>query len=192
MEIKRIVTGSYAENCYLLINYETGSAFMIDPGDEPQVVIDEVNRLNLKIKAVLITHGHFDHTNSIKTIKEKLNVKIYMNKLDLPLVSDPDAVDEDIKDGDVFTLGDIKVKAIATPGHSMGGMCFMTDNILFSGDTLFEGSIGRTDLQGGDYSQLINSIKSRLLPLPDDTVVYPGHGGVTTIGQEKVYNPFLR
>jgi len=191
MKVKRIVIGSYVENCYLLMDDNKTECYIVDPGDGVEKVIDTVNDLQLKVKAVLITHGHFDHTNGIKKIKETFGVKVYMNKLDLPLVTDSDSVDEDIKEGDCFDLGCDTIKAISTPGHSMGGMCFLCGDVLISGDTLFKSSIGRTDMYGGDYAQLIDSIKTKLLILPENVAVYPGHGFSTTIGYEKATNPFL-
>jgi len=191
MKVKRIVIGSYVENCYLLIDDNETEAYIVDPGDGVEKVINTVNDLHLNIKAVLITHGHFDHTNGIKKVKEAFGVKVYMNKLDLPLVTDAEEVDEDIREGDVFELGNDTIKAISTPGHSMGGMCFLCGDKLISGDTLFKSSVGRTDMLGGSYSQLIDSIKTKLMIMPDDVTVYPGHGFSTTIGYEKATNPFI-
>lgn len=191
MKVKRIVIGSYVENCYLLIDDNEKEVYIIDPGDGVEKVIKTINDLQLKVKAVLITHGHFDHTNGIKKIKEAFGVQVYMDLLDLPLVTDADQVDEDINEDDCFALGSDVIKAISTPGHTKGGMCFLCNDILISGDTLFRGSIGRTDMYGGDYAQLIDSIKSKLLVLPDEVMVYPGHGFSTTIGYEKATNPFL-
>ncbi len=191
MKVKRIVIGSYQENCYLLIDDNEKEAYIIDPGEGAEKVITTINSMQLTVKGVLVTHGHFDHTDGIKAVKEAFDVKIYMNKLDLPLVTDSHLVDEDMADGDTFELGGEIIKVIATPGHSMGGMCFLCGSTLISGDTLFKNSIGRTDMYGGSFPQLIDSIKTKLLILPEAVTVYPGHGFSTTIGYEKATNPFL-
>lgn len=191
MIIKSIVTGSYYENCYFLIEENTGKAIIIDPGADFEAVKKAIDDYRTDVECVLITHGHFDHTDSLKQLTNNIDAPIYMNLLDKPLLKNPEITIEDIKDGDTFSLGNTKVYAIATPGHSEGGMCFLCGGDLFSGDTLFQGSVGRTDLPGGSYPVLINSIKSRLMALPDDITVYPGHGGTTTIGHERATNPFL-
>ncbi|MDD4689348.1 MAG: MBL fold metallo-hydrolase [Eubacteriales bacterium] len=191
MNVKRFPIGEYVENCYMLTTEESSEAILIDPGDGVQKVIDFANSQQLDIKTVLITHGHFDHTNGLKDLKNAFDCTVYMNKLDLPLVTDAHLVDEDVKDGDNFKLGNYTIKAITTPGHSLGGVCYICDNMLFSGDTLFKGSIGRTDLLGGNYDVLINSIESKLFILPDEIEVFPGHGFSSTIGIEKRTNPFF-
>jgi len=192
MIVKRIPIGSYVENCYLLIDDDTSEAILVDPGEGVEKVINMIISLKLDLKAVIITHGHFDHSDGIKQVKSSFDVKVHMCKLDLPLVTDKELVDDDIKEGEVFSVGKNEITAIFTPGHTMGGMCFLCGDILISGDTLFKTSIGRTDMYGGNYEQLINSIKTKLFSLPDDTVVYPGHGFSTTIGDEKATNPFLK
>lgn len=154
----------------------------------------------------MITHGHFDHVGAIAALKKELNVDFLAHKEDLSFIEkgkdaakrwgiyidQPPKPDLFIKDGEIISVGRFNLKVIHTPGHSPGGVCYLYDKVLFSGDTLFQGSIGRTDFRNGSLSELIKSIKEHLYLLPDDTVVYPGHGPLTTIGDEKKYNAFVR
>ncbi|HKK68424.1 MAG TPA: MBL fold metallo-hydrolase, partial [Bacteroidales bacterium] len=160
---------------------------------------------NLTVKYIIDTHGHFDHVGANKDLKKATNAELMIHAADEPMLSElaqhagafglsaensPPA-DIHLKDNDEIKFGNITLNVIHTPGHSQGGICLLTDKILIAGDTLFAGSIGRTDLPGGDYDTLINSIKTKLLTLDDDIVVYTGHGPETTIGREKQINPFL-
>jgi glyoxylase-like metal-dependent hydrolase (beta-lactamase superfamily II) len=178
---------------------------VIDPGDDAPEILAELAAAKLKVKYILNTHGHFDHVGANKKMKEATNAPILIHASDAPMLptlsaharmfglsaeNSPEA-DQLIKDGDIISFGkNITLKVIHTPGHTPGGVSFYTDKIVFVGDTLFAGSIGRTDFPGGDYDTLIASIQKKLFLLGDDVVVYTGHGPETTIGREKRLNPF--
>jgi len=170
MILKRIPVGALSANCYLFGDAATSEIVIIDPGDEPDRIIDAITKDNLAVKAIAITHHHFDHIGALEEIKNKFNLQ--------PVTKN-------------FTVGKHNVEVIKTPGHSPDGLSFQTGKIVFTGDTLFNGSIGRYDLGGGDFNLLKKSILS-LYKLPDETVVYPGHGLSTTIGKEKYNNPFIK
>ncbi len=212
MDVSRFELNPFGENTYILWHKTTKKAIVVDPGmmrdDERDLIVDFLDRHELTLQAVILTHIHIDHVTGAKWLADKYGVKILANKGDellassLPLqaqlfglkIDVPSFnIDQALKDGDELMLGDEKIEVIATPGHSPGGIClYMPDSAtVISGDTLFEGSIGRTDLPGGNFDRLISSIKTKLLTLPDDTVVAPGHGYTTTIGAEKQNNPFL-
>lgn len=212
MDVSRFELNPFGENTYILWHKTAKKAIVVDPGmmrdDERDLIVDFLDRHELTLQAVILTHLHIDHVTGAKWLADKYGVKILANKGDellassLPLqaqlfglkIDVPSfKIDQALKDGDKLMLGDEKIVVIATPGHSPGGIClYMPDSAtVISGDTLFEGSIGRTDLPGGNFDRLISSIKTKLLTLPDDTVVAPGHGYTTTIGAEKQNNPFL-
>lgn len=201
MKIKRIPAGMYAANCYLLIEEETKIACVVDPGGDEKLIIKEVENSKANLKFILLTHGHIDHVGAVDAIKEKYNIPVYISKEDKLLMKNNETVfgqiwkdteeDKEIKDGDVLELGEFKIQCISTPGHTPGGMCFLVENVVFTGDTLFCGSIGRTDFPGGNYKQLISNIKTKLMTLPDDTIVLPGHESESKIKNERDYNPFL-
>jgi glyoxylase-like metal-dependent hydrolase (beta-lactamase superfamily II) len=193
-------------NCFILGCESTREAVVIDPGDDADQILMAVAKLDLKVKYLINTHGHFDHVGANKRMKEVTGAEIAIHPDDEPMLDElsrsasmfglsaensPPA-DILLKDGDEIKFGDITLQVIHTPGHSKGGVSLFTPGHLFSGDTLFAGSIGRTDLPGGDYDTLISSIKEKLLILDDDTQVYTGHGPETTIANEKRMNPFLR
>lgn len=190
-------------NCYLL---ETDkAAIVIDPGYKRDNILEFLNENEDKERLILLTHGHFDHIGGADYLRQETGVKIGMGALDVPALSDntlncavvfkrklePFTADFEYCDGDVIKVGDIELKVISTPGHTVGGVSFLCENNLFSGDTLFKTSIGRTDFEGGSFEELEKSIK-KLYALPDETVVYAGHGESSTIGFEKKYNPFVR
>ena len=212
MDVSRFELNPFGENTYILWHKTAKKAIVVDPGmmrdDERDLIVNFLDRHELTLQAVILTHIHIDHVTGAKWLADKYGVKILANKGDellassLPLqaqlfglkIDVPSFnIDQALKDGDELMLGDEKIVVIATPGHSPGGIClYMPDSAtVISGDTLFEGSIGRTDLPGGNFDRLISSIKTKLLTLPDDTVVAPGHGYTTTIGAEKQNNPFL-
>lgn len=206
MIIKTLEVGPIMANCFIVGCEKTKSAVVIDPGDEADRILLELAELGLSVKYILNTHGHFDHVGANGRMKEATGAEILIHAGDapmLPMLSEAAAAfgvraenspppDRMIADNDTITFGEITLTVIHTPGHSPGGVTFVTDKIAFVGDTLFAGSIGRTDFPGGDFATLISSIKNRLFPLGDDTKVYTGHGPATTIGREKRANPFLQ
>ncbi len=206
MIIKKLEVGPIMANCFILGCDSTKEAVVIDPGDDADRILMELAKSELKVKYLINTHGHFDHVGANKKMKEVTGAQLAIHPDDEPMLNElshsasmfglsadnsPPA-DILLKDGDEISFGDITLKVIHTPGHSKGGVCLYTKGHLFSGDTLFAGSIGRTDLPGGDYDTLISSIKQKLLAFDDDTIVYTGHGPETNIGNEKRSNPFLR
>lgn len=170
MLLKRIPVGELMANCYIFGDSDTKEAVIIDPGADEKRIFDAVSSEGLTIKYIALTHSHFDHVGALEAVKKQYNA---------PLVSES------------FSIGRHKVEVIKTPGHSPDGLCFRAGNIIFTGDTLFNSSVGRCDLPGGDFNTLKSSIL-RLYALPDETTVYPGHGLSTTIGKEKRYNPFVK
>ena len=206
MIVKGLAVGPIMANCFILGCEETKEAVIIDPGDEAGRILSTVSELALGVKTILNTHGHFDHVAGNKGIKEATQADIMIHTLDAPMLGqlsdsaaawglsaeNSPAPDRTLEDGDTVSFGNIVLKVIHTPGHTPGGVSFSTDGHVFAGDTLFAGSIGRTDFTGGDYDTLISSIKNRLFSLGDDVTVFTGHGPETTIGKEKRYNPFVR
>ena len=198
-QVIKYVAGSYRTNVYLVYD-ETKEAFIVDPGYEFKEIYDQIEKLDLNPKYIILTHGHGDHTGGIDLLKKtypdiKLIASVKERKFlfnrDLSMGKGGIKADIEVKDGDELTVGDMKLKFISTPGHTPGGMCILLDNLLFSGDTLFRMSIGRTDLPGGNDEEIIKSVTEKLLCLPDETVVLPGHMQETTIGIERRYNPFV-
>nr|NJM02478.1 MBL fold metallo-hydrolase [Desulfobacula sp.] len=206
MIIKKLEVGPIMANCFILGCESTKEAVVIDPGDDADRILMTLAKSGLKVKYLINTHGHFDHVGANKRMKEVTGAVLAIHPDDEPMLQElsrsammfglsaensPPA-DIRLNDGDEITFGKITLKVIHTPGHSKGGICLYTQGHLFAGDTLFAGSIGRTDLSGGDYDILISSIKEKLLVLDPETIVYTGHGPETTIGNEKRMNPFLR
>jgi glyoxylase-like metal-dependent hydrolase (beta-lactamase superfamily II) len=204
--IKKLVVGPIMANCYILGCQDTREAVVIDPGDESERIVMLLAEEKLKLKYIINTHGHFDHVGGNRELKAATEADILIHALDEPMlgqlanaargfgldgVENSPPADRTIDEGDEITFGNITLKVIHMPGHSQGGVALYTDSIVFVGDSLFAGSIGRTDLPGGDYHTLISSIKDKLFQLPDETVVYTGHGPQTSIKQEKITNPFV-
>jgi len=204
--IKKLEVGPIMANCFILGCESTKEAVVIDPGDDADRILMELSKAGLIVKYLINTHGHFDHVGANKRMKEVTGAQLAIHPDDEPMLAElsrsalmfglsaqnsPPA-DILLKNGDEISFGDITLQVMHTPGHSKGGICLYTKGHLFAGDTLFAGSIGRTDLPGGDYDTLISSIKEKLLGLDEDTIVYTGHGPETTIGNEKRMNPFLR
>jgi glyoxylase-like metal-dependent hydrolase (beta-lactamase superfamily II) len=198
-------TGPLQENA-LLVAGEENEGFLIDPGDEAARLLALVRASGVTVRGILLTHGHFDHIGAVQEIREALGVAVHLHPADLPLYragetsaarwnlpftqpADPDA---DLVQGQVLTAGDLSLTVRELPGHAPGHVVFVGDGFVIAGDTLFAGGIGRTDLPGGNHPQLLAGLAAELLTLPDDTVVYPGHGGATTVARERQTNPFLR
>jgi glyoxylase-like metal-dependent hydrolase (beta-lactamase superfamily II) len=208
MILETFPVGPLACNCTLLGDPEAGEAIVIDPGDEVGRIHHRITDLGLKLKQILITHAHIDHVGGALRLKQLTGAPILLNENDLPLlqmmnqqagwlgIETPETAppDENLADGQHVGLLHYPAQVLHTPGHTQGSVClhFAQLKLLVAGDTLFAGSIGRTDLPGGDYDQIIESIQSRLLALPDETRVLTGHGPATTIGVERRSNPFLR
>ncbi len=207
MIIRTETVGPFQENCYIIGDEKTMTGAIIDPGDDAEQILEAAQETGLNFKYILNTHAHIDHVCAVQKIKESLKLPFYLHKEDLVLLQNlpkqaamfgirVDKVPEvDFFYGPeaVIDLGDLKARVRHAPGHSPGSvcLCFESEQVVFGGDVLFNGSIGRTDLYGGDYETLINSIRTQLFTLADETLVYPGHGPVTSIGHEKRYNPFL-
>lgn len=205
MIIKTVVVGPLDVNCYILGCEDTKEAAIIDPGDNADEIIKVIHEEGLNPGFIINTHAHFDHVGGVKTIQNHFKIDFFLHKEDLFLIDNVSEqaaafglnpipkpeVDKFVNNGDKISLGNKFINVIHTPGHSPGCVCYHIDNNVFVGDTMFAGSIGRTDLPGGSYETLINSIKERLFPLGDGTIVYPGHGPSTTIENERKHNPFL-
>jgi hydroxyacylglutathione hydrolase len=208
MILETFPVGPLACNCTILGDEDAGEAIVIDPGDEVGRIHRRLSELGLKLKQILITHAHIDHVGGALKLKRLTNAPIFLNQSDLPLlnmmamqaawvgVGTPETAppDETLSEGLTVGLARYPAQVLHTPGHTQGSVClhFAPLKMILAGDTLFAGSIGRTDLPGGNYDQIIESIHSRLLALPDETRVFPGHGPVTTIGEERKSNPFLQ
>ncbi len=195
--IKTIIAGMYEENCYLIMDENSKELAIIDPGGQANLLIKEIERLSAKTKFILLTHGHMDHVGAVVELINKFKIPFYMNAKEEEFMGDNFVFGElpkasgDLKEGDTLRLGKHLIKVIETPGHTVGGVCFLVDDKLFTGDTLFQGSIGRSDFPGGNGMLLVKNIKEKLLPLGDNIKVFPGHGGASNIGYEKRNNPFL-
>lgn len=204
--LQYILLKEFGTNTWLLYDDESSDAILIDPSAPSEKLLVEIQNLNLRVHTILITHGHGDHIGGCNFFKQALSAKLAIhaddavmlidNKknlstyMDMPLDNVP--ADIILQQDDTLALGKYQFTIIHTPGHTKGGICLYGEKHLFSGDTLFEQSIGRTDLPGGNYELLISAIKNKLFTLADDTIVFPGHGPKTTIGIEKSINPFLR
>lgn len=206
MILKRLVVGPFESNCYIVGSEVNHEGMIIDAGDEAKKILKNVKDLGLDIKLIVLTHAHIDHIGAVKELKEGTGAKLAIHTDEAESLSQsqhasflfglsyptPPAAERLLKGGDSMDIGDLHFVVLHTPGHSLGCICLMGHGIVFSGDTLFNAGIGRYDLPGGSLSQLMNSIHTKLMVLPDNTVVYPGHGPETTIGNERKWNPFLQ
>lgn len=209
MIVKALIVGPFASNCFIVGSERTKEGMVIDPGADAKNILNTVRDLGLSIVLIVTTHNHIDHVGALRPVKDATGAKYAVHEEDskeampamfgrmmgLMLGSSlraPPKPDRLLEDGDTIEIGELRFKVLHTPGHSPGGISILGDNIVFSGDTLFNLGIGRTDLAGGDYAKLMESIITKLMVLPDSTVVYPGHGPETTIGTERKWNPFLR
>ena len=192
MIIRRFVVGDYLTNTYLLIS--GNEAILIDVGQNPVEVIEYIKAHEIKLNSIYATHGHFDHVLGVTQIKSYFDVPFYIHKNDTELMKKDERtrnikIDGYVKEGDIIKVGEEELKVIETPGHTLGSVCYLMNDGIFTGDTLFNNSIGRYDI-GGDKEMLKRSLK-RLMQLDDGLTVYPGHGFFTTLGYEKLTNPFL-
>ncbi|MCR5771066.1 MAG: MBL fold metallo-hydrolase [Butyrivibrio sp.] len=210
--------GPIATNCYFVFNDRSAEenvntdepipCIFFDPADMGEMIYEKLKEKNIKIELILLTHGHFDHMAGADELRRLSGAPIWCWEKEADVCQDPDVnlsydfigksitikPDKYLKDNEIIEAAGLKLRLIGTPGHTVGSCCYSFDDnkVLISGDTLFEGSVGRTDFPGGSSSTLVKSVKEKLFGLPDDTIVYPGHGAVTTIGDEKLYNPFVR
>ncbi len=204
MIFKVYPAGIFQANCYIIGDKNSSFGAVIDPGGDPEGILRECESLGLNIKYIILTHGHGDHIGGVWDIKIKTGANILMHKGDeyllkggnselMPILRNlkPFEVDKYIEQNQVIKLGELEILIIETPGHTPGGVTLKINDKLFTGDTLFRGSIGRTDFEFGSFEEIIHSINNRLMILGDDVIVYPGHGPSTTIGYERRFNPFL-
>jgi len=206
MKITRLSVGQLGANCYIVYCEKTLQGAVIDPGGNGQDILAILNRDHIKLVCILNTHGHADHVAANDEIKEATGAAVFIHGADAKMLTNPKGnlssyignnlvcqpADHLLIDGEKFMVGEIEFQVLHTPGHTLGGLCFLGNDVLFSGDTLFEQSIGRTDFPGGSHSQLLNSIKTKLLTLADHITVLPGHGPTTSIGDERRNNPFIQ
>ncbi len=205
MIFHRFALGDYVTNCYIIADEDTKNAVLFDAPAEPKKILDYCTKNNITIKYICLTHGHFDHILALDELKRETGAMLMLHEKEAKYLTDPNLnllglasvdviipkADVLLKDGDIITLDSLKFKVIHTPGHTEGGACYLIDNVLISGDTLFYGSIGRYDFPLGSLDDELCSIKEKLLVLEDETKVYPGHGFSTTIGKERKGNPCL-
>ncbi len=206
MKVEKFSVGILGTNCYLAVNEETKETVIIDPGACPKKLMSHIKEEGYKPAAILLTHGHFDHIMGIDGFLEEFSIPVYVHEDDRNAMNDARLnqsrtytsgytfSDADyVKDGETLVLAGITFEVIHTPGHTMGCCCYYvpSENVLFSGDTLFQNSVGRTDFENSSASDLVRSVRERLFVLPDETHVYPGHSGETMIGHEKMHNPYV-
>lgn len=207
MILEKLEIGPFMVNCYIVGDEHTKDAAVIDPGSEGDTILMTLAKHNLKVTSIILTHAHIDHINAAKAIRESTRAPLMCHKDEAKFVTTapaqalmfgirptlPPKVDKTLKEGDEVKIGNITLKVLLTPGHSPGGISLHAaeQKVIFCGDALFAGSIGRTDLIGGDYDLLIRSIREKIFTMPDDTRVCPGHGPDTSVGFEKKHNPFF-
>ncbi len=205
MKVVMIPVGQLQSNCYLAYDDATRDALIIDPGDEPERILEAVQRLGLAVKALICTHAHFDHAGAVAKLKQATNAPVLLHEDDLPVnakvgqqgsawgfhVVQPPPPDRLLQEGDEVAAGNVRLTVLHTPGHSPGSICLLGEGVLFTGDTVFAGSVGRTDFPGGSYESLRRSFK-RIMELSPEIRIYPGHGSWTTVGQEREGNFFVQ
>ena len=205
MIIKTFVEPPIDNNNYLIVDEKTKVAALIDCSSIDDRIDEEIEKQGANLKYILLTHGHFDHIAGIRPNRFKNNPQIVMHKADLdwlnnenqylPMFGMPEItipkVDIFVEDGDTIKLGSLEIKVLHTPGHTQGGVCYLVDGNLFSGDTIFREAVGRCDLEGGNFNQIVESIENKIFTLPPETVIYPGHGNITSVEWEKEHNRFL-
>ena len=203
--IKTITVGPLSVNCYILGCNKSKRCAIIDPGAEKTKIIEGVNASGYQPELIMLTHGHIDHVAAVAPLKRQYELKVALHKDDIRLLNAPDIFglrpilgaepcpepDMVLNDGTVINIGNLKISVLHTPGHTPGSCCFYINNHCFCGDTVFEGSVGRTDLPGSDFNKLMRSIKTKILSLDDHTILLPGHGPTTSVGVERERNPFF-
>ncbi|WP_378955612.1 MBL fold metallo-hydrolase [Pelosinus sp. sgz500959] len=206
MKIIRMEVGQLGANCYIVYCEKTLKGAVIDPGGNGKEIVDQLKAKQIELVYIFNTHGHADHITANDDVKRATSALVLIHSADANMLISPqgnlssyignqlvcEPADRLLHDGERLTVGEIEFEVIHTPGHTLGGICLKANDVLFSGDTLFEQSVGRSDFPGGSHNQLISSIKNKLLPLADHITVLPGHGGATTIGDERHANPFLQ
>ena len=204
---KALLVGLLEVNCYILGDEETKEAVVIDPGGDEDEILEALKSHGLQLKTIIDTHGHFDHVDANQPLKEATGAAIAIHEADAAMLAKPSseamfftgnrlrlsAADVLLKEGDIISFGNYRLKVLHTPGHTPGGISLVMEDspLVYVGDLLFQGSIGRTDFPGGSFEDLINAVKTKIFPLGDHYTVYSGHGPVTTVGQERKYNPFF-
>ena len=206
LEVRQLTVGPIAENCFILRKEGSDKALVVDPGEEPERILAEIEQTGAAVEAILITHCHFDHVGAVAPLARATGAPVYVPEIEVPMLADIMSftfpgfgpyesyeADEVIKGGDALELAGLTLDVLFTPGHSPGHVTYTVrdEAALFSGDVLFQGSVGRVDLPGGDGPTLMRSIQALLDAHPDETAVYPGHMGTTTLGAERATNPFL-
>lgn len=206
MKIIAMEVGVIGTNCYVVINEEQKKGVVIDPGGDADQILEKIKQKGITIEAIFLTHGHSDHIMAVDEVREVTGAKVYISEADADMLTKASsnlsvymgagrefkAADEFLIDGETITAAGLKFQVVDTPGHTKGGICLLCGDTVFCGDTIFSESIGRTDLPGGSYSQILHSIKTKIMVLPDEMKLLPGHGPATTIGWERRRNPFLQ
>ena len=188
--LRRLVVGPYQTNCYILGCKQTHEGLVIDPGDEVLAIVKEITRSGLTIKQIAVTHGHIDHVGGVSELKRIIKAPVLIHRSDAGALNTmPDGF---LEEGQVLQVGTYSLSIIHTPGHSAGGVCLYAPGAVFTGDTLFAGSVGRTDFPGGSHELLVEGVRQKIFPLGDHLRIYPGHGPESTIGKERLSNPFFR
>lgn len=205
MIFEAMTVGSFLSNCYIVGSDTTREAAIIDPGADFNKIVNKINDLKLTPIIIILTHAHGDHIGAVKDLVDKYQLKVYIHKDDAEVLKDSNAnfskmilgksisitPDIELNDGDAIKLGDLDLEIIHTPGHTRGGICIRVEDIMMTGDTLFNKSIGRTDFPGGSFDDIINSIKDKIFKYDDEIIIYPGHNSPSTIKSEKFGNPFV-
>lgn len=205
--VDTIVVGSFEVNCYLVVDESSNEVVIIDPGDEAAAIARHIDKVGTKPIAILLTHGHVDHIGGVTELRKRFGIPLVAGENEREYLSDPSVNLSDqvglsisvepaerlVKDEEIVTVGSFAFRVLNTPGHTSGGVCYLEESHgwLFCGDTIFQGSIGRTDFPGSSFNDLMKSIQSKILTLPDQIVCFPGHGPTTTVGAERRSNPFL-
>jgi glyoxylase-like metal-dependent hydrolase (beta-lactamase superfamily II) len=205
--VRGMVVGAFQENCWVIGNRRTGEAVCVDPGDQPDDILAMARDMGVRIKYIANSHAHIDHVLGVRSLREQTGAKFLLHPGDLDIlrgtadsarrwfgaeIEGPPEPDQLLAGGDAVDIDGLKLTVLHTPGHTPGSVCFYADGVVFAGDTLFAGSVGRTDLPGGDMDQEMASILDALMTLPDDTIVLPGHMEQTTVGHERQRNPYVR